>query len=183
MRFLPQVLPGVIVVEPDVHRDDRGFFFESYHARRYGEAGISPVFVQDNHSRSVRATLRGLHARRSRPEGKLVRVLRGEIFDVAVDLRRASPTFGRWTGVVLSETNFRQVYIPPGCAHGYCVTGDCAEVAYKCTEHYDPDDEITLFWNDPGLRIDWPVRDPILSPRDRAGRLLAELVDLLPPSR
>jgi len=183
MKFVAQELSGIIVVEPDIHRDERGFFLESYHARKYAEAGIPPTFIQDNHNRSVHASLRGLHTRRSRPEGKLVRVLRGEIFDVVVDIRRDSPTFGRWLSLTLSESNYLQCYIPPGFAHGFCVTSDSAEVAYKCTELYDPEDEVTILWNDPGLKIDWPVRDPILSPKDRAGRPLAEIVDAPPPRR
>jgi len=183
MKFIAQDLPGVIVIEPDVHRDDRGFFLESYHARRYTEAGIPGTFLQDNHNRSAGGSLRGLHMRRLRPEGKLVRVLRGEIFDVVVDLRRESPTFCRSSSAVLSESNFHQIYIPPGFAHGFCVTSDSAEVAYKCTELYDPGDEITLLWNDPVLKIDWPVEDPILSPKDRDGRSLAEVLETLPPPR
>lgn len=183
MKFVAQDLPEVLVIEPDVHRDDRGFFLESYHARKYGEAGIPHTFLQDNHNRSVGGSLRGLHMRRLRPEGKLVRVLRGEIFDVVVDLRRESPTFCRWSSVVLSESNFRQIYIPPGFAHGFCVTSESAEVAYKCTELYDPGDEITLLWNDPVLNISWPVNDPILSPRDHDGRPLAEVLEALPPPR
>lgn len=180
MRFLATELPGVIVVEPDVHRDDRGFFLETYHREKYCAGGIDVTFVQDNHSRSVRGTLRGLHAQRRRPQGKLVRVLSGEIFDVAVDIRRGSATFRRWTGVTLSADNFRQMYVPAGFAHGFCVLSDAAEVEYKCTELYEPDDEIGLLWNDPEIGIRWPVREPLLSAKDRAARPLAEIVDLLP---
>ena len=180
MRFQPTALPGVVIIEPDVFQDARGFFLETYHARKYLEGGVAATFVQDNHSRSGRGTVRGLHAQRARPQGKLLRVIEGEIFDVAVDIRRGSPTFGRWAGVVLSAENFRQFYVPRGFAHGFCVTSEVAQVEYKCTDFYDPRDEITLLWNDPALGIDWPVTDPVLSAKDRAGRQLAELTDLLP---
>jgi len=173
VKFLQTDLPGVMVVEPDVHRDARGFFLETFHARRYRESGIPYDFVQDNHSRSVRATLRGLHAQRTRPQGKLVRALRGEIFDVAVDIRPGSKTFGRWTAAVLSEENFRQMFVPPGFAHGFCVLSDVAEVEYKCTDFYDRSDEIGVLWNSAG--IEWPVKEPLLSAKDAA---LPRLEDL-----
>jgi len=167
VRFTPLALPDVILVEPDVHRDARGFFLETYHVERYRSGGIPGPFVQDNHSRSVRGTLRGLHAQRRRPQGKLVRAVDGEMFDVAVDIRRASPTFGRWVGVRLSGENFRQLYVPAGFAHGFCVLSEVVNVEYKCTDFYDPGDEIGLVWNDPEVGIEWPVSDPIISEKDR----------------
>jgi dTDP-4-dehydrorhamnose 3,5-epimerase len=180
MKVLPTDLPGVVLIEPVVYRDQRGFFLETYHAGKYRTAGVEGVFVQDNHSRSVRGTVRGLHAQRSRPQGKLVRVLRGEIFDVAVDIRRSSPTFRRWVGVRLSAESFLQIYVPPGFAHGFCVLSEIAEVEYKCTELYDPADEFGILWNDPELGIAWPVREPVLSERDRTAPRLAELTEILP---
>jgi dTDP-4-dehydrorhamnose 3,5-epimerase len=174
MRFRPLELPGLIVIEPDVHRDARGFFLESYHAQKYRHGGIPDAFVQDNHSRSVRGTLRGLHAQRRRPQGKLVRAVRGEIYDVVVDLRPGSPTFRQWAGLTLSAENFLQCYVPPGCAHGFCVLSDWAEVEYKCTDFYDPADEFGIVWNDPDLAIAWPVRDPVLSAKDRGLPRLAD---------
>lgn len=182
MKFVATELPEVLIVEPDVHRDERGFFVETYHAEKYRQGGILETFVQDNQSSSVRGTLRGLHGQRLRPQGKLVRAPVGEVFDVAVDIRRGSPNFGRWVGVVLSEENFRQLYIPPGFAHGFCVTSARAEVAYKCTELYDRDDEFTIRWNDCEIGIEWPVTDPILSSRDGNALTLAELYDSLPGS-
>jgi len=179
MKFLPAELEGVVVIEPEVHRDSRGFFLESYHARKYREGGLDAVFVQDNHSRSIRGTLRGLHAQRRHPQGKLVRAIQGEIFDVAVDIRPGSKTWGKWTSVVLSEENFRLVYIPPGFAHGFCVLSDVAQVEYKCTDFYVPGDEITIAWNDPEIGIPWPVRDPILSPKDRDAPPLREVMKML----
>ena len=137
MKFIQTELPGVVIVEPDVFRDARGFFLETFHAARYRQGGIPYDFVQDNHSRSVRGTLRGLHAQRTRPQGKLVRAVRGEIFDVAVDIRPGSATFGKWVGGRLSEENFHQIFIPPGFAHGFCVLSELAEVEYKCTDFYD----------------------------------------------
>lgn len=179
MKFLPAELEGVVVIEPEVHRDSRGFFLESYHARKYSEGGLDVVFVQDNHSRSVRGTLRGLHAQRRHPQGKLVRAIQGEIFDVAVDIRPGSKTWGKWTSVVLSEENFRLVYIPPGFAHGFCVLSDVAQVEYKCTDFYVPGDELAIAWNDPEVGIPWPVRDPILSPKDRNAPPLREVMKML----
>jgi dTDP-4-dehydrorhamnose 3,5-epimerase len=173
VKFLQTDLPGVMVVEPDVHRDARGFFLETFHARKYREGGIPYDFVQDNHSRSVRGTLRGLHAQRTRPQGKLVRALRGEIFDVAVDIRPGSKSFGGWTAAVLSEENFRQMFVPPGFAHGFCVLSDLAEIEYKCTDFYDRSDEIGVLWDSAG--IDWPVKEPLLSAKDAA---LPRLEDL-----
>ena len=180
MRALTTELPGVLIIEPDVHRDARGFFLESYHAQKYGGAGIEAMFVQDNHSRSTRGTLRGLHAQRGRPQAKLIRVLDGEIYDVVVDIRRGSPTFARWIAVTLSAENFRQCFVPVGFAHGFCVTSDRADIEYKCTAFYDPSDELRLLWNDPDIRVQWPVPDPVLSDKDRAAQPLAQLLEQLP---
>ena len=170
-------LPGVVVVEPTVHGDHRGFFVETYHRQRYAEHGIDAIFVQDNHSRSEGPILRGLHAQGRRPQGKLVRAVEGAIFDVAVDIRVASPTFGRWVGVELSAESFRQLWVPPGFAHGFCVLGEAAQVEYKCTELYAPDDELGVAWNDPQIGIAWPVDDPVLSAKDREAKTLAELAE------
>ena len=180
MRVTPTDLPGVLIIEPVVYGDDRGFFVETYHASRYNEHGIKGPFVQDNHSRSTFGTLRGLHLQLQHPQGKLIHVIEGEVFDVAVDVRRGSPTFGRWVSVRLSADNFRQVYVPPGFAHGFCVLSPIAQVEYKCTEFYDPASEIGIVWNDSSLGITWPVREPLLSHRDRAHPTLAELGDRLP---
>jgi dTDP-4-dehydrorhamnose 3,5-epimerase len=179
LAFLPTDVPGVIVIEPQVFRDARGFFLETFHAGKYAVAGIPTLFVQDNHSSSVRNTLRGLHLQWQKPQGKLVRVVRGEIWDVAVDLRRESPSFGRWAAATLSADNFRQLYVPPGCAHGFCVLSDVAEVQYKCTELYDPHDEVGVAYNDPALAISWPVSEPILSPRDQGHGTLQQLLERL----
>lgn len=180
MRFSQTDLPGVVVVEPDVHRDERGFFFEVYHAAKYADGGIDAVFVQDNQSRSRHRILRGLHAQCRQPQGKLVRVIAGEIFDVAVDARRGSPTFGRWVGVVLSGENFKQLYVPPGFLHGFCVLSERADVEYKCTAFWAAGDEVSVRWDDPAVGIDWPLRDPLLSAKDRDAPLLAEVADRMP---
>lgn len=180
MRFVPTELPGVVLIEPDVHRDGRGFFLETFHARRYDAAGIPGPFVQDNHSHSTRGTLRGLHAQLRRPQGKLVRAVAGQMFDVAVDIRRGSPTFGRWVGVTLSGGNYQQLYIPPGFAHGFCVLSDEVDVEYKCTDFYDPSDEISVRWDDPEIGVRWPVAEPILSKRDALAPRLGELAERLP---
>ncbi len=180
MKILPTTLPGVFIIEPDVYHDERGWFLETYHTDKYLYGGIPLSFVQDNCSSSVRGTLRGLHAQMSRPQGKLVRVTRGEVFDVAVDIRRGSPTFGSWESVTLTAKNFTQIYIPPGFAHGFCVLSDIAEVAYKCTDVYLPGDEITIAWNDPEIDIQWPLESPILSPKDLSGQSLKALWDKLP---
>jgi dTDP-4-dehydrorhamnose 3,5-epimerase len=180
VRSVPTTIPGVVIIEPDVYRDSRGFFLETYHADKYQGAGIPGPFVQDNHSRSVRGTLRGLHLQIRRPQGKLVRVIEGEIFDVAVDVRRGSPTFGQWMGVTLSAENFRQCYLPPGFAHGFAVVSPVAQVEYKCTDLYDPKGELGIAWNDPGIGIDWPIADPLLSERDTHHPPLASVVDQLP---
>lgn len=176
MRFIPSELPDVILIEPDVHRDARGFFLETFHARKYAAAGISDPFVQDNMSASVKNTLRGLHLQRRNPQGKLIQVVLGEIWDVAVDVRPGSATFGRWTAEVLSADNYRQLYIPPGFAHGFCVLSDQAHVQYKCTALYDPTDEAGIAYNDPALNIEWPVTDPIISDRDRRNGLLRDVI-------
>ncbi len=168
-------LEGVLLIEPQVHRDERGFFLESYSARTLLEHGISTTFIQDNHSRSVKGTLRGLHYQVGAGQVKLVRVLAGTIFDVAVDIRWGSPTFGQWFGEVLSADNFRQLYIPVGFAHGFCVLSESADVAYKCSSYYSPTAERGLAWNDPTLAITWPVADPILSARDQRQPFLPEL--------
>lgn len=169
MRVTPTDIPEVLVVEPVVHSDERGFFFESFNQARWTElTGLKTVFVQDNHSRSVRGVLRGLHYQIRRTQGKLVRCVFGEIFDVAVDLRASSPTFGRWTGARLSAENKRQLWVPEGFAHGFVVLSAVGEFLYKTTDLYDPQAERTIAWNDPTLAIDWPVSDPILSARDAA---------------
>lgn len=175
MNVISTTLSGVLIIEPAVHRDERGFFLETYHATRYRDAGLDASFVQDNHSRSVRGTLRGLHWQVEHPQGKLVRVLFGAIFDVVVDIRPESPTFGKWVGAELTSENFRQIYAPPGFAHGFCVTSEVAEVEYKCTDFYDPKSERGLIWNDPEVGIAWPVAEPILSPRDQRHPTLAQL--------
>lgn len=172
MKFTETQLPGVILVEPDVHRDARGFFLETFHAAKYRDGGIPWTFVQDNHSRSQRGTLRGLHGQRKRPQGKLVRAVRGEIFDVAVDLRS-----GKWVGARLSDENFQQLFVPPGLLHGFCVLSEIAEVEYKCTDLYDPADEIGALWNSAG--IEWPLADPLLSKKDAALPRLDELRKIL----
>ena len=178
MRLLNTDLPGVLLVEPDVFRDSRGHFLETFHERKYREAGIPYSFVQDNQSRSTRGTLRGLHAQLRRPQGKLIRALQGEIFDVAVDIRPGSPTFGKWTGARLSADDFRQMFVPPGFAHGFCVLSDSAEVAYKCTDFYSPEHERTLAWDDAALGIRWPLPAgvaPKLSAKDARGASFAEI--------
>ena len=180
MHVTASELPGVLIIEPVAHRDGRGFFVETYHADRYREHGIAAPFVQDNHSRSTQGTLRGLHLQLQRPQGKLIHVIEGEIFDVAVDVRRGSPTFGRWVSVNLTAENFKQVYIPPGFAHGFYVVSPIAQVEYKCTELYDAASEIGIAWNDPALAIAWPAREPLLSNRDSRHPTLADAHDRLP---
>ncbi|NRH43178.1 MULTISPECIES: dTDP-4-dehydrorhamnose 3,5-epimerase [Pseudomonas] len=176
MQVFDTAIPDVKLIEPKVFGDDRGFFLESFQAERYAQqAGITLAFVQDNHSRSARNVLRGLHFQRSKPQGKLVRVVRGEVLDVAVDIRRGSSTFGNVVAEILSEDNKRQLWIPPGLAHGFVVLSETADFEYKCTDYYDPSDEGSLIWNDPDLNIDWRVTDPILSAKDAQGLRLAEL--------
>ena len=174
MRVTPTALPEVLLIEARHTADARGGLVEAWHAERYAAAGIGPVFVQDNFSPSGAGVLRGLHFQHPGAQGKLVSALAGAIFDVAVDIRRGSPRFGRWVGVSLSEHNHRQLWIPPGFAHGFCGVGRAAAVTYKLTAPYDAPRERTLAWDDPTLAIDWPVRQPVLSDRDRAGPLLAD---------
>ena len=179
MRFNDTRIPGVIVIEPDVHRDARGFFLETFHASKYAAVGIPELFPQDNHSASAKHTLRGLHMQVGKPQGKLIRVAQGKIWDVAVDVRPSSPTLGRWVAEVLSASNFKQLYVPPGFAHGFCVLSGTAHVQYKCTELYDPQDELGIAWNDPDLGITWPVAEPLLSDRDRRHGSFRDAVDRL----
>lgn len=180
MKVLETELPGVVIIEPAVHGDARGFFLESWHARRYAEYGLAATFVQDNHSRSSRGVLRGLHYQLRQPQGKLVRVVSGEVFDVAVDIRKGSPTFGRWSGVTLTAENHRQIYVPPGFAHGFCVVSDVADFLYKCTDYYAPEDERGIRWDDPDIGIAWPDMQYALSEKDSRNGLLAELDAELP---
>jgi dTDP-4-dehydrorhamnose 3,5-epimerase len=180
MKFTNTDIPGIVIVEPDVHRDNRGFFLETYHEEKYREGGIGEVFVQDNHSQSQRDTLRGLHLQLSPPQAKLVRASRGRILDVAVDVRRGSPTFGRHFGLELSSENQLQLYLAPGLAHGFLVLSDLAEVEYKCSRFYDAPSELVISWNDPELGIPWPIEDPILSSKDAGAPQLADLMNRLP---
>ena len=180
MKVVETALPGVLILEPRVHGDTRGFFIETYHAQRYAELGLPAVFVQDNHSRSSRGVLRGLHYQLQHPQGKLVRVTQGEVFDVAVDIRKGSPTFGQWAGVLLSGENHRQFYVPPGFAHGFCALSDTADFLYKCTDYYHPESEHGVRWNDPAIGIEWPAMEYQLSQKDQQNRLLQDLDDCLP---
>lgn len=175
MRFIEASLPGIIVIEPDVFEDPRGYFLETYHAKKYADAGIPGPFVQDNFSRSVRGTLRGLHYQRTHAQGKLVWVAEGVVFDVAVDIRPGSPTFGKWFGAELSGDNKRQIYIPPGFAHGFCVLSEMATFLYKCTDFYVPQDEGGLLWSDPAIAIAWPLASPLLSAKDQRYKCLADI--------
>ncbi|AOU98661.1 dTDP-4-dehydrorhamnose 3,5-epimerase [Acidihalobacter yilgarnensis] len=177
MRFLPTVLPEVVVVEPDVFGDARGFFLETWHASKFREGGIDAEFVQDNHSRSRQGILRGLHYQLERPQGKLVRVVTGRVFDVAVDLRRSSPRFGQWFGIELSDENQRMLWVPPGFGHGFYVLSEKADFVYKCTEFYAPELERCIRWNDPDLGIDWFIpthATPLVSAKDAEGARLRE---------
>jgi len=180
MNIIKTAIPDVLIIEPKIFGDARGFFLEMFQADRYAAGGIAPPFVQDNLSRSVKGTLRGLHFQNPRPQGKLVTVLRGMVRDVAVDIRVGSPTFGRHVAVDLDEENRRQFWVPRGFAHGFVVLSDSADFFYKCDEFYSPADEKVLRWNDPELGIDWGLDAPRLSPRDRDGRSLAQLEALLP---
>ncbi len=166
MRFTETSLPGVLVIEPDVFKDDRGFFMETFHQRKYGDAGIDRIFVQDNYSHSKRCTLRGLHYQLINAQAKLVYVITGEIFDVAVDIRQGSPTFGQWAGTVLSAENKRQIFVPEGFAHGFCVLSETADVIYKCSDLYAPGDEYGISWADQTIGIDWPIEAPVVSNKD-----------------
>jgi dTDP-4-dehydrorhamnose 3,5-epimerase len=180
VKILDTPLPGVLLLEPRVFRDDRGFFLETFNAARFAEHGLPSEFVQDNHSRSARHVLRGLHYQRRHPQGKLVSVVRGEIWDVAVDIRDGSPTFGRSFAMTLDEDSRRLLWIPPGFAHGFCVLSDGADVLYKCTALYDAADDRGIRWDDPALGIEWPIAEPILSAKDRALPSLAEAAGALP---
>ena len=176
MKVSHSKLKGCVIIEPRVFGDERGFFLETFQTVRYQqEAGIDLAFVQDNHSRSARGVLRGLHFQKTKPQGKLVRVIRGEVYDVAVDIRNGSPTFGEWEGVILSEDNKKQFWVPPGFAHGFVVLSDTADFEYKCTDYYDPSDEGSILWNDPDLDISWPVERPILSNKDTIANRLVDL--------
>ena len=177
MKVIETRLPGVLLLEPKVFGDARGFFMETWQAARYHEAGMPERFVQDNHSRSRRGVLRGLHYQLVQPQGKLVWVTRGAVFDVAVDIRRGSPAFGRWFGCVLDDVDHRQLYVPPGFAHGFCVLSEEADFFYKCTDYYHPPSERGIAWNDPEIGIDWPLRDVSLSGKDQQNRQLSAQAD------
>lgn len=175
MKVTPTRLPEVLLIEPKVFGDARGFFFESWNASEFERAGIRASFVQDNHSRSQKGVLRGLHYQVRRPQGKLIRVIQGEIFDVAVDIRRGSPTFGKWEGMRLSADSKDLLWVPVGFAHGFCVLSEAAEVLYKTTDFYSPEHERTIAWNDPEIGIEWPLSGaPVLSPKDAAGSRLKD---------
>lgn len=177
MLFEPMMIPDVILITPQMHGDERGFFMETYQAQRFGAAGLPFIYVQDNHSGSQHGTLRGLHYQVRQPQGKVVRVISGEIYDVAVDLRRWSPSFSKWVAMELSAKNKLEIWVPPGFAHGFYVISDWAEIVYKATDYYAPEWERTLLWNDPTLNISWPIpagEQPILSPRDQQGKLFTE---------
>jgi dTDP-4-dehydrorhamnose 3,5-epimerase len=181
MNVIPTRLPGAVIFEPKAFPDPRGFLMETWSQRRYAALGLPERFVQDNLSYSVKGVLRGLHLQAPCPQGKLISVVEGEVFDVAVDLRQGSPTFAQWVGVTLSAENKRQLYVPEGLAHGFVVTGDCAIVLYKCTEFYSPEHELSLLWNDPDLGIEWPLESPALSSKDRNAPRLRELpIERLP---
>lgn len=175
MKVTQTNLPSVVIIEPDVYGDERGYFLETWSQKRYAQAGVPEIFVQDNLSRSTKGILRGLHLQHPHGQGKLVQVYRGEVYDVAVDVRVGSPTFGEWMGTRLTEDDHRQVYIPPGFAHGFCVLSDVALFGYKCTEAYHRESEMGLIWNDPALGIDWPVTDPTVSSKDASFSALSEI--------
>lgn len=178
MKVIQTALPGVLIIEPKVFGDQRGFFLESFQVERYRQVGIELPFVQDNHSRSPRGVLRGLHLQRTRPQGKLVSVSRGAVYDVAVDIDPSSASFGRHVGVEISDDNHRQLWIPPGYAHGFCVLSDVADFQYKCTDFYFPDDETGLLWNDPDVLIPWPIESPTMSDKDQKLPRLRDLVNI-----
>ncbi|MBI0060025.1 dTDP-4-dehydrorhamnose 3,5-epimerase [Gilliamella sp. M0320] len=176
MEVIQTEIPDVKIIQPKVYEDERGFFLETFEQKRYQEMlDIDFNFVQDNHSRSQKNVLRGLHFQKENPQGKLVRVVRGEIFDVAVDIRKNSSTYGKWVGVILSEENKNQLWIPPGLAHGFLVLSDIADFEYKCTNYYDPNSEGCLVWNDSTVNINWPISTPTLSEKDKLGKTLQEL--------
>ncbi|MDG2539371.1 dTDP-4-dehydrorhamnose 3,5-epimerase [Dyella jiangningensis] len=184
MKFIETSLPGCVVIEPQVFGDSRGFFYESYNEAKYREAGIDRRFVQSNVSRSARGVLRGLHYQWPNPQGKLVSVLEGEVYDVAVDIRRGSPTFGQWAGVMLTAENHRHFWIPEGFAHGFCVLSEFATFSYQCTDLYDAKADGGVRWNDPAIGIDWPVSEPLLSDKDSKTPLLVDVSpDRLPEYR
>lgn len=176
MKVIETALPGVLIIEPKVFGDQRGFFLESFQTERYRDAGIDLPFVQDNHSRSQRGVLRGLHFQRTRPQGKLVSVSRGSVYDVAVDINPDSPTCGQYVGVELNDENHRQLWVPPGYAHGFCVLSEVADFQYKCTDLYFPEDEGGLIWNDPEVNIPWPIEQPLLSGKDQLNPTLQQLI-------
>jgi len=178
LNFLPTSLPGVLLIEPEVFGDDRGFFMETYRLDAFRAAGITDAFVQDNHSRSARGVLRGLHYQEPNAQGKLVRCTRGTIFDVAVDIRRGSPTFGKWFGIELSDANKLMLWVPPGFAHGFCAMEDGSDLVYKCTTLYDPPSDRAILWNDPEIGIEWPIEVPVLSGKDTKAPRLAEAMAL-----
>jgi dTDP-4-dehydrorhamnose 3,5-epimerase len=178
VKVTPTKIPEVLIIEPDVFGDERGFFIETWHADKYAALGIDAPFVQDNHSRSGRGVLRGLHFQLKHPQGKLVRVMSGAVFDVAVDIRKGSPTFGLWEGVELSGDNYKQLYVPPGFAHGFCTLSESADFLYKCTDFYNPEDEHGIIWNDPDIGIEWPGDDFVVSEKDSKNRSLEEIMDL-----
>ena len=176
MRVIKTKITDCVIIEPKVFGDERGFFLETFQLSRYKDlVGISNSFVQDNHSRSSKNVLRGLHYQKTKPQGKLVRVVRGEVYDVAVDIRKDSPSYGQWESVMLSEENKKQLWVPPGFAHGFVVLSDIADFEYKCTDYYDPSDEGCILWNDPDLDIPWPLADPILSHKDASADRLVDL--------
>lgn len=175
VSFTKTSLPEVLIIAPQVFNDGRGFFLETFHHGKYAECGIDRPFVQDNHSHSQRGALRGLHYQLGHAQGKLVYVVTGEIFDVAVDIRKGSPTFGQWVGVTLSAENKHQIYVPEGFAHGFCVLSETADVMYKCTDIYSPEDEGGVLWSDSGIGIEWPINDPILSEKDGRYPKLSEV--------
>lgn len=178
MQVLDTKIKDVKIIQPKVFGDARGFFLETFERNRYRDMlNLDLDFVQDNHSRSSKGVLRGLHFQKHNPQGKLVRVVRGTVFDVAVDIRKDSPTFGEWQGVILSEDNKTQFWIPPGLAHGFVVISDIADFEYKCTDYYTPEKERCLIWNDPDIGIDWPIDKPLLSEKDKAGKRLTELFE------
>tara|TARA_B100000989_G_scaffold119543_1_gene88094 strand:- start:7864 stop:8400 length:537 start_codon:yes stop_codon:yes gene_type:complete len=176
MKISHTKLKDCVIIEPSVFGDDRGFFLETFQVFRYKqEAGINLSFVQDNHSRSVRGVLRGLHFQKTKPQGKLVRVVRGEVYDVAVDIRKESATFGEWESVILTEDNKKQFWVPPGFAHGFVVLSDTADFEYKCTDYYDSSDEGCILWSDPDLNIPWPIKNPVLSTKDENAKRLVDI--------
>lgn len=181
MKIIPSSLPGALIIEPKVMGDARGFFYESYHSEKFVRAGIDARFVQSNVSRSARGVLRGLHYQWPNPQGKLVSVLEGEVYDVAVDIRHGSPTFGQWTGVMLTADNHRHFWVPEGFAHGFCVLSEAAIFSYQCSALYDPSADRSIRWNDAAIDVDWPISAPLLSDKDMRAPLLGDVpVDLLP---